>query len=89
MAEQQPNDASRKSKAEGERFSSAEPEEFDQSDPAQIRHRREDRGQFSGSLHTPRRYDQPIEDDDDPVMPSADATVTKIGRVKDPPLRHQ
>ena len=28
---------------------------------------------------TPRRYDQPIEDDDDPVMPSADSTLnTKI-----------
>ena len=32
-----------------------------------------------GALETPRRYDQPIEDDDDPVMPSDDATVnTKI-----------
>ena len=31
------------------------------------------------ALDTPRRYDQPIEDDDDPVMPSPDATVnTKI-----------
>ena len=30
-------------------------------------------------LDTPRRYDQPVEDDDDPVMPSDDATVnTKI-----------
>jgi hypothetical protein len=30
-------------------------------------------------LDTPRRYDQPIEDDDDPVMPSDDATLnTKI-----------
>jgi hypothetical protein len=30
-------------------------------------------------LETPRRYEQPIEDDDDPVMPSDDATVnTKI-----------
>jgi hypothetical protein len=30
-------------------------------------------------LYTPRRYDQPIEDDDDPVMPGDDATLnTKI-----------
>ena len=30
-------------------------------------------------LDTPRRYDQPIEDDDDPVMPSDDTTLnTKI-----------
>jgi hypothetical protein len=30
-------------------------------------------------LDTPRRYDQPIEDDGDPVMPTDDATVnTKI-----------
>ena len=30
-------------------------------------------------LDTPRRYDQPIEDDDDPVMPSDDSTLnTKI-----------
>jgi hypothetical protein len=74
MAEQQPNDASRMSKAEVERFSSAGCEEFDQSDPAQSGISHEDRGQFSASLHTPRRYDQPIEEDDDPVMPP-------IGRV--------
>jgi hypothetical protein len=30
-------------------------------------------------LETPRRYDQPLGDDDDPVMPSDDATMnTKI-----------
>ena len=30
-------------------------------------------------LETPRRYDQPVEDDDDPVMPSDDTTLdTKI-----------
>jgi hypothetical protein len=30
-------------------------------------------------LETPRRYDQPIEEDDDPVMPSDDPTLkTKI-----------
>ena len=30
-------------------------------------------------LDTPRRYDQPIEDDDDPVMPADEATLnTKI-----------
>jgi hypothetical protein len=33
----------------------------------------------SGPLDTPRRYEQPIEDDDDPVMPADDATLnTKI-----------
>jgi len=32
-----------------------------------------------GALETPRRYEQPIEDDDDPVMPSDDTTLnTKI-----------
>ena len=32
-----------------------------------------------GPLDTPRRYDQPIEDDEDPVMPSDDTTLnTKI-----------
>jgi hypothetical protein len=31
------------------------------------------------ALATPRRYDQPIEDDEDPVMPSDDTTLnTKI-----------
>jgi hypothetical protein len=36
-------------------------------------------GRDRGRLDTPRRYDQPIEDDDDPVMPADDATVnTKI-----------
>lgn len=30
-------------------------------------------------LYTPRRYEQPIEDDDDPVMPGDESTVnTKI-----------
>jgi hypothetical protein len=30
-------------------------------------------------LETPRRYDQPIEEDEDPVMPSDDSTLnTKI-----------
>jgi hypothetical protein len=30
-------------------------------------------------LDTPRRYDQPVEDDDDPVMPSDETTInTKI-----------
>jgi hypothetical protein len=27
-------------------------------------------------LDTPRRYDQPIEEDDDPVMPEGDSTLT-------------
>ena len=42
--------------------------------------RRETRNEAArASLETPRRYDQPIEDDDDPVMPADDATVnTKI-----------
>jgi hypothetical protein len=32
-----------------------------------------------GPLETPRRYEQPIEDDSDPVMPSDDSTLnTKI-----------
>jgi hypothetical protein len=32
-----------------------------------------------GPLETPRRYDQPIEADEDPVMPSDDSTLgTKI-----------
>jgi hypothetical protein len=42
---------------------------------------REDSGErfSSGPLDTPRRYDQPIEKDDDPVMPADDATLnTKI-----------
>lgn len=31
------------------------------------------------ALETPRRYDQPLEEDDDPVMPTDDATTnTKI-----------
>ena len=30
-------------------------------------------------LETPRRYEQPLEDDEDPVMPADDATLnTKI-----------
>ena len=65
MAEQ-PNDASRKSKAEGDRWtdsdSSAAPDAVNRA-----------------PLETPRRYEQPIEDDEDPVMPSDDATLnTKI-----------
>ena len=32
-----------------------------------------------GRLETPRRYDQPIEEDEDPVMPGDDPTLnTKI-----------
>jgi hypothetical protein len=44
-----------------------------------------DRGEKSSDpvnrqpLETPRRYDQPIEEDDDPLMPSDDPTLnTKI-----------
>jgi hypothetical protein len=33
----------------------------------------------SGGTSTPRRYDQPIEDDENPVMPESDSTLnTKI-----------
>ena len=65
MAEQ-PNDASRKSKAEGDRWTDS-----DNSAPRDAVNR--------APLETPRRYEQPIEDDEDPVMPSDDATLnTKI-----------
>ena len=92
MAEQ-PNDASRKSKAEGDRWDE-EPEQSGISErsgtsasgvsPGRDREaiaRRQEAGElrYGGPLHTPRRYDQPIEDDDDPVMPSVDSTLnTKI-----------
>jgi hypothetical protein len=36
---------------------------------------RDTKEQRRQGLDTPRRYDQPIEADDDPVMPSDDATV--------------
>jgi hypothetical protein len=94
MAEQKPNDPSGKSKAEGERWSGDGREQFDQGDATQsgITNRPLDeemtnqesvpprgKSQSPPGLDTPRRYDQPIEDDDDPVMPSDDATVnTKI-----------
>jgi hypothetical protein len=43
------------------------------------RHQVDDELLYRGPLDTPRRYDQPIEDDDDPVMPSDDSTLnTKI-----------
>jgi hypothetical protein len=43
------------------------------------RHQEDDEPLYRGPLDTPRRYDQPIEDDDDPVMPSDDSTLnTKI-----------
>jgi hypothetical protein len=64
MAEQ-PNDASRQSKA-ADRGGIA-------------RHQEDDELLYRDPLHTPRRYEQPIEDDDDPVMPSDDSTLnTKI-----------
>ena len=64
MAEQ-PNDASRKSKAEGDRWTDDEISARDAVNRA--------------PLETPRRYEQPIEEDDDQVMPSDDATLnTKI-----------
>jgi hypothetical protein len=61
MADQHmPNDASRKDKAEGERWD----ETVNRSD---------------GDA-TPRRYDQPVEEDENPVMPAEDSTTqtTKI-----------
>ena len=76
MAEQKPNDPSSKSKAEGERWRSIDEEITNQESvpPRGKSQSGRDRG-----LDTPRRYDQPIEDDDDPVMPSDAATVnTKI-----------
>ena len=70
MAEQ-PNEASRKSKAEGDRWDEAQ--ENAAASPAASD------GRALGPLDTPRRYDQPIEEDDDPVMPADDATLnTKI-----------
>jgi len=63
------NDAPRKRQAEGDRWKAdvwTSPREA-----GDIVNR--------GAFDTPRRYDQPIEDDDDPVMPSDDATLnTKI-----------
>ena len=92
MAEQ-PNDASRKSKAEGERWDE-KPERSGISDrpgrsasegstrmdrEAVARRRESGELRYGGPLHTPRRYDQPIEDDADPAMPADDATMnTKI-----------
>jgi hypothetical protein len=78
MAEQKPNDPSSKSKAEGERWSGALDEEITNQESVPPRGKSQSRTD-RGGLDTPRRYDQPIEDDDDPVMPSDDATVnTKI-----------
>jgi hypothetical protein len=69
MAEQ-PNEASKKSKAEGDRWDEAQ-------EKSGISNRSDERA--VGPLDTPRRYDQPIEEDDDPVMPGDDATLnTKI-----------
>ena len=65
MAEQ-PNDASRKSKAEGDRWRAAASRGDSKPAPR-------------AALDTPRRYDQPIEADGDPVMPGDGATTnTKI-----------
>jgi hypothetical protein len=51
-----------------------------ETDSSSNRQRSGNRDEFArGGLDTPRRYDQPIEDDEDPVMPTDDATVnTKI-----------
>lgn len=65
MAEQ-PNEASRKSKAEGDRWRAVPPRGDSTPVPR-------------AALDTPRRYDQPIEADGDPVMPGDQATTnTKI-----------
>ena len=49
------------------------------SGPGVERNRSLDRDVNDGPDETPRRYDQGIEDDNDPVMPADDATVnTKI-----------
>ena len=83
MAEQ-PNEASRKSKAEGDRWSDEESQAGSSNRPLDEEISTQEalppRGDSKrGGLDTPRRYDQPIEDDDDPVMPADDATVnTKI-----------
>ena len=76
MAEQ-PNDASRKSKAEGDRWSP----DSEQTSDSSGRSRPDTSSDLVNlqPLDTPRRYDQPIEDDDDPVMPSDETTLnTKI-----------
>jgi hypothetical protein len=76
MAEQ-PHEAFRRSKAatDHNRRSGSEGPESTPGDRSP-----DERDDFTqAALYTPRRYEQPIEDDDDPVMPSADATVnTKI-----------
>ena len=84
MAEQ-PNEASRKSKAERDRWSDEESQAgisnrpLDAGPDANGRLRETRAEAARAALDTPRRYDQPIEDDDDPVMPADDATVnTKI-----------
>ena len=93
MAEQ-PNDASRKSKAEGDRWDTDSEQTRDQSTDDQgggitnppLDQETSNQQAVPSSdvgnrqlLETPRRYDQPIEDDDDPVMPSGDTTLaTKI-----------
>ena len=88
MAEQ-PNDASRKSKAEGERWDE-EPEQSGISErpdkstfgvspgvdrEAVARRRESGELRYGGPLYTPRRYEQPLEDDEDPVLPADDATM--------------
>ena len=86
MAEQ-PNDASRKSKAEGDRWSDEEsqagisnrPLDEEVSNQDAVPPRGDSKPGARAALDTPRRYDQPIEDDGDPVMPGDDSTVnTKI-----------
>ena len=64
MAEQ-PHEAVRKSKAAAEDNRRSVPE----SPESTAGHRSSDeRGDFTrAALYTPRRYEQPIEDDDDPV----------------------
>ncbi len=70
MADQNvPNDASRQSEDAAEREG-----------PGVERNRLYDTvNRTEADTATPRRYEQPLEDDDDPVMPGVDATLnTKI-----------
>jgi hypothetical protein len=76
MAEQ-PHEAILKRKPEAETMRPTEPERPDFTAGPRSPDERDDLTR--AALHTPRRYEQPIEDDDDPVMPTDDATVnTKI-----------
>jgi hypothetical protein len=89
--QQQPNEASRKSKAEGERWI-PEDEHGEPDRPGESRTDEQGTGSANRPLDreiedqetlvnrtraetTPRRYDQPIEEDDDAVLPAGGPTV--------------